>query len=149
MRRGDPAKPDRLSICALPQRRALTRFLWTPPPTHGTVSECTASLQKAGNTPGRPLADGNGRSGRLWQSLILAHWNPLFAGIAVECMIFQHQTAYHHALRERTRHADLAPFISFMLGIILDPLKLTVSPNAPSLSPASPPSRRVDSGNGR
>ena len=37
-----------------------------------------------------PFADGNGRMGRLWQSLILARWNPPFAGIPVERLIFEH-----------------------------------------------------------
>ena len=41
-----------------------------------------------------PFADGNGRMGRLWQSLILARWKPLFADIPVESLIFEHQAEY-------------------------------------------------------
>jgi len=41
-----------------------------------------------------PFADGNGRMGRLWQSLILDRWNPLFADIPVESLIFEHQAQY-------------------------------------------------------
>lgn len=38
-----------------------------------------------------PFADGNGRMGRLWQSLILVRWNPLLADIPVESLVFEHQ----------------------------------------------------------
>ena len=67
-----------------------------------------------------PFADGNGRMGRLWQSLILARWNPLFAAIPVESLIFEHQAEYYQALRESTQRTDSAPFIAFMLRMILD-----------------------------
>lgn len=67
-----------------------------------------------------PFADGNGRMGRLRQSLILARWNPLFADIPVESLIFEHQAEYYQALQESTRQTDCAPFIAFMLRMILD-----------------------------
>ena len=82
-----------------------------------------------------PFADGNGRMGRLWQSLILAHWNPLFADIPVESLIFEHQAEYYQALQESTRQADSAPFIAFMLRMILD----TVTASAPQVSPQVSP----------
>lgn len=67
-----------------------------------------------------PFADGNGRMGRLWQSLILACWNPLFADIPVESLIFEHQAEYYQAIQESTQKADSAPFIAFMLRMIWD-----------------------------
>ncbi len=67
-----------------------------------------------------PFADGNGRMGRLWQSLILARWNPLFTDISVESLIFEHQAEYYQALQESTRQTDSAPFVAFMLRMILD-----------------------------
>ena len=67
-----------------------------------------------------PFADGNGRMGRLWQSLILAHWNPLFADIPVESLVFEHQAEYYQALQESTNQTDCAPFIDFMLRMILN-----------------------------
>ncbi|MDT8443158.1 MAG: Fic family protein [Desulfuromonadales bacterium] len=67
-----------------------------------------------------PFADGNGRMGRLWQSLILARWNPLFADIPVESLIFEHQAEYYQVIQESTQKTDSAPFIAFMLRMILD-----------------------------
>ena len=82
-----------------------------------------------------PFADGNGRLGRLWQSLILAHWNPLFADIPVESLIFEHQAEYYQSIKESTQKTDSAPFITFMLRMILD----TVTTTAPQVSPQVTP----------
>ena len=82
-----------------------------------------------------PFADGNGRMGRLWQSLILARWKPLFADIPVESLIFEHQPEYYQALQESTRQADSAPFIAFMLRMILN----AVASSAPQVSPQVTP----------
>ncbi|NDV24070.1 Fic family protein [Desulfovibrio sp. JC022] len=67
-----------------------------------------------------PFADGNGRMGRLWQTLILKGWNSLFADIPVESLVFEHQEEYYYALQQSTKKADSAPFIEFMLKMILD-----------------------------
>lgn len=82
-----------------------------------------------------PFADGNGRMGRLWQSLILARWNPLFADIPVESLIFEHQAEYYWVLQESTRQTDSAPFIAFMLRMILD----SVITSAPQVTPQVTP----------
>ena len=82
-----------------------------------------------------PFADGNDRLGRLWQSLILAHWNPLFADIPVESLIFEHQAEYYQSIKESTQKTDSAPFITFMLRMILD----TVTTTAPQVSPQVTP----------
>ncbi|HFF2654480.1 TPA: Fic family protein [Acinetobacter nosocomialis] len=67
-----------------------------------------------------PFVDGNGRMGRLWQTLILSRWNPIFANIPVESLIFQNQKAYYEALQASTDRTDSAPFIEFILQMILD-----------------------------
>lgn len=67
-----------------------------------------------------PFADGNGRMGRLWQTLILSRWNPIFANIPVESLIYQNQKAYYEALQASTDRTDSAPFIEFILHMILD-----------------------------
>ncbi|WP_180168959.1 Fic family protein [Acinetobacter sp. YH12021] len=67
-----------------------------------------------------PFADGNGRMGRLWQTLILSQWNPIFTNIPVESLIYQNQKAYYEALQASTDRTDSAPFIEFILQMILD-----------------------------
>ena len=81
-----------------------------------------------------PFADGNGRMGRLWQSLILARWNPLFPDIPVESLIFEHQDEYYQAIQESTQKTDSAPFIAFMLRMILD----TVTSSTPEVTGSHP-----------
>lgn len=67
-----------------------------------------------------PFADGNGRLGRLWQTLILSHWNALFAHVPVESLVHAHQADYYLALNESTRRSDSAVFIEFMLERLLE-----------------------------
>lgn len=56
--------------------------------------------------------------GRLWQTLMLSDWNPLFAQIPVESLVHVHQSRYYQAIRDSTKQTDSAPFIEFMLGMI-------------------------------
>lgn len=67
-----------------------------------------------------PFADGNGRMGRLWQTLLLSRWQPAFAWLPVESLVHQQQGAYYQALNASTKASDSAPFIRFMLSCILD-----------------------------
>lgn len=65
-----------------------------------------------------PFVDGNGRMGRLWQSLILGRWNPAFAHLPVENMVYANQQAYYDAIAQSTKQGECGPFIDFMLGEI-------------------------------
>ena len=69
-----------------------------------------------------PFADGNGRTGRLWQSLILGKLNPLFEHLPVENMVFANQQAYYDAIAKSSAIGDSQPFIDFMLQEILHAL---------------------------
>ena len=70
-----------------------------------------------------PFRDGNGRIGRLWQSLILGKWNPLFAHLPVENLVYANQQAYYNAINASSAAGDCGIFVEFMLNRILDSLK--------------------------
>ena len=67
-----------------------------------------------------PFEDGNGRMGRLWQTLILTRWKTLFAHIPVESLVHLHQSTYYEAIRHSSAAGESTPFIAFMLHIILE-----------------------------
>lgn len=69
-----------------------------------------------------PFSDGNGRTGRLWQSLILGRLNELFEYLPIENMVFSHQQDYYDAISQSSSKGDCQPFIDFMLQVILDTL---------------------------
>lgn len=70
-----------------------------------------------------PFADGNGRIGRLWQSLILGKLNPLFEHLPVENMVYANQQAYYDSITQSSAKGDSQPFIDFMLQEILNALE--------------------------
>ena len=78
-----------------------------------------------------PFSDGNGRMGRLWQSLILSQWQPLFLSLPLESVIKEHQTQYHQALEQADEQANSTPFIQFMLTAIGQTLRQNAPANAP------------------
>ena len=65
-----------------------------------------------------PFQDGNGRMGRLWQTLILSRWNDLFAWLPVETLVKEHQEDYYDTLAGSDEQGDCTQFIEFMLGMI-------------------------------
>ena len=66
-----------------------------------------------------PFPDGNGRMGRIWQTVILSEWKPVFLWIPVEGIIKDRQQAYYEAIAESTKSGTCNPFILFMLRAIL------------------------------
>ena len=67
-----------------------------------------------------PFEDGNGRTGRRWQTVIQKKWKPVFAWIPVETLVKKHQQAYYNAFNVSNSNADSTVFIDFMLTLIND-----------------------------
>ena len=65
-----------------------------------------------------PFSDGNGRTARLWQTAILAHWKELFKYIPIESIIRKHQEEYYTAIQNCNNAGNSNEFIEFMLKVI-------------------------------
>lgn len=65
-----------------------------------------------------PFADGNGRVGRLWHTLLLSKWNPAFAWLPVESMIHARQPEYYAAINASNDAGESTVFIEFVLSAI-------------------------------
>ena len=72
-----------------------------------------------------PFADGNGRMGRMWHSLLLGRWNEIFYWLPVEELIRLRQEEYYNALGKSDTNADSCAFVEFLLQVIMDTLQNT------------------------
>ena len=70
-----------------------------------------------------PFQDGNGRMGRLWQTVILKEWKEIFAWFPVETLIKENQKEYYRVLGASDSEANSTKFIEFMLSLILNTIK--------------------------
>jgi Fic family protein len=76
-----------------------------------------------------PFADGNGRMGRLWQTLILTRWKPELAWLPVETVVRDRQQDYYAALANADNEADATPFVAFMLNALEQALVIALQNN--------------------
>ena len=65
-----------------------------------------------------PFSDGNGRMGRLWQTVILKEYSPVFEYLPIESIIKERQQDYYNALGKSDNQGNSTGFIEFMLEII-------------------------------
>lgn len=70
-----------------------------------------------------PFNDDNGRTGRLWQTALLASWKPIFAWIPIESIIKDNQEDYYNAITLSTSQGKSNIFIEFMLDVINKAIK--------------------------
>ena len=69
-----------------------------------------------------PFADGNGRTGRLWQTLILSRWRPIFKNLPIENIVYKYQQDYYRAIAVSGGKEGCTPFIEFILGVVTETL---------------------------
>ena len=65
-----------------------------------------------------PFQDGNGRMGRLWQTLILGNWNPVFYVLPLESMIRDNRSRYYETINRSNEAGESTEFIGFVLQMI-------------------------------
>lgn len=85
-----------------------------------------------------PFADGNGRLGRLWQTLILSRWNPLLAWLPIEEVIRARQQGYYESLGQADQQGDLQPFVAYQLEAIHEALRSEIGSEISSEIKAEP-----------
>ena len=93
-----------------------------------------------------PFVDGNGRIGRLWQSLILYEWKSIFSAIPIESVIKETQQKYYDALQRAGEMGESTPFVEFMLDAILKACEneLSNEKNVPIKVPKNVPIERLN-----
>ena len=70
-----------------------------------------------------PFSDGNGRIGRLWQSVMLYAWREAFVVMPTESIVRDNQERYYNALEEAGSLGESTPFVEFMLEVILNTVR--------------------------
>lgn len=74
-----------------------------------------------------PFSDGNGRTGRLWQTLILSKWRPVFKNLPIENIVYKYRKEYYQAIAISGGADGCTPFIEFVLGVIDETLAMESS----------------------
>ncbi len=64
-----------------------------------------------------PFSDGNGRTSRLWQNVILSNWKDIFEYIPIESQLLKYQNEYYDAIAKCNKAGNSTIFIEFMLNM--------------------------------
>ncbi|MEP7376036.1 MAG: Fic family protein [Chitinophagaceae bacterium] len=81
-----------------------------------------------------PFMDGNGRIGRLWQTVLLMQQYPVFAFLPIETIIKKRQADYYKALSQSDKQGHCTVFITFMLQVLDEGLGSLLTMQPVSLS---------------
>lgn len=84
-----------------------------------------------------PFADGNGRMGRVWHTLLLSKWNPIFAWLPIESIIHDNQSEYYNAINISNNNGKSTVFIEFMLSVIKQALQESITDKPKNISSKS------------
>ncbi len=90
-----------------------------------------------------PFSDGNGRIGRLWQSVILNSYNPIFSLLPTESIVRDHQEEYYKAIEDSTEQGESTTFVEFMLEMIWQSVQ-NIKNDVPTNVPKNVPIKRLD-----
>ena len=78
-----------------------------------------------------PFMDGNGRMGRLWQTLLLMRYHPIFEFLPVEAYVKQHQEDYYRELALGDDTGDCTDFVVLMLALVSEALDELIHQSGP------------------
>jgi Fic family protein len=81
-----------------------------------------------------PFVDGNDRMGRLWQTMILKEYSPVFEFLPIESIVKNRQQDYYSALEKSDDQGSSTIFIEFMLNVINDALEELLRIQNPSIT---------------
>ena len=70
-----------------------------------------------------PFSDGNGRTARLWQNVILSNWEEIFEYVPIESQIKKYQQDYYSSIENSDHNGNSNEFIEFMLKMIDETLE--------------------------